>query len=66
MRFATSRPTDDFLKAATHQSEVEVENIVRLAERVIANDGSLVHFLANVEAAVDELLDRNGRAPQCV
>ena len=65
-RFETSRQAEDFQRAAAHPSELEVENVSLLAHRVIANDGSLEQFLANLEAAVDELLDLNGRAPQCM
>ena len=65
-RFEMSRWAEDFSRAAAHPSELEVGNVSLLAHRVIANEGSLERFLANVEAAVDELLDLHGRAPQCV
>jgi len=64
-RFMRSRPADDYDEAVTHPSELGVENVVQLAHRVINNEGSEEQFLASLESAVGELLDKN-RTPQCL
>ncbi len=56
VRFSVSRPTEDFERATTHGSEDGVRDVIKLAHRVIVNDGSLEAFLARVELVVGEWL----------
>lgn len=64
-RFLRSRPADDYDEAVTHPSELGVEKVVQLAHRVINNEGSEEQFLASLESAVSELLNKS-RTPKCL
>jgi len=53
--FLRSRPGEDYDQAVTHPSELGVEGVVQLADRVINNEASEEQFLASLESAVGEL-----------